>query len=268
MERVTGYTADEVIGRKGVGILRARDVEGREVRLDQWAASEAPLPAEVRVLTRVDEERWLSFSYSAASAEAGEPLIVIARDITSARELERLREDFVATVSHEMRAPLSPIKGWASTLLQCGDDLKVEERRAALQSILQQAKRLEHLIASLLEVSRIEHGTFEVVEDQKRLDVVGLTGAKDAPPFYAVASGVEVKPLVKVSDDELLSLKIVKGVLTPSHRTRESKTYFVQNNSDEDRTFTVDHVVRKGYKRIDQAFGRQHHIDDEVNFRF
>ncbi len=93
-------------------------------------------------------------------------------------------------------------------------------------------------------------GTFDVVEDQKRIDVVALTTTKDVPPFYAVAAGVEVKPLVKVEADELLSLKIVKGVLLPTHRTRESKTYFIQNTSDEDRTFTVDHLVRKDYKRL------------------
>ncbi len=93
-------------------------------------------------------------------------------------------------------------------------------------------------------------GAFDVVEDQKRIDVVSLTTNKDVPPFYAVAAGVEVKPLVKVEADELLSLKIVKGVLVPTQRTRESKTYFIQNTSDEDRTFTVDHIVRKGYKRL------------------
>jgi chromosome segregation ATPase len=39
----------------------------------------------------------------------------------------------------------------------------------------------------------------------------------------------------------------------PTHRARESKTYFIQNNSDEDRAFTVDHVVRKEYRRLDKG---------------
>src|SRR5437764_15321472 len=51
--------------------------------------------------------------------------------------------DFAAIVSHELRAPLSPIAGWASTLLQCGDSLGPDERRAALQSILAQAQHPE-----------------------------------------------------------------------------------------------------------------------------
>ena len=92
--------------------------------------------------------------------------------------------------------------------------------------------------------------TFAVVEDQARLDLLALTTAKDTPPFYAIAAGVAVKPLVKISEDELLSLKIVKGVLIPTYRSRESKTYFIQNNSAEERAFTVDHLIRKGYKRL------------------
>jgi signal transduction histidine kinase len=87
-----------------------------------------------------------------------ESLIVIARDVTKLRDVERLRDDFVATVSHELRTPLSPIKGWASTLLEFGDKLDDAERRDALQSILRQSQRLERLIVNLLEVSKIEHG--------------------------------------------------------------------------------------------------------------
>ena len=92
--------------------------------------------------------------------------------------------------------------------------------------------------------------TFDVIEEQGRLDLLALTSTQDSPPFYAIAAGVEVKPLTKVSPEELLSLKIAKGVLLPTYRTRESKTYFVQNNSDEERTFTVDHLIRKEYKRL------------------
>src|SRR5947209_19200207 len=52
-----------------------------------------------------------------------------------ARERDRLREDLVPTVSHELRAPQAPIKGWASILLQFGDRLDDDDRRAALEGI-------------------------------------------------------------------------------------------------------------------------------------
>jgi len=87
-------------------------------------------------------------------------------DVPSAQDADGLSEDFVAMVSHELRAPLSPIKGWATTLLRFGDDMEPEERRAALQSILRQARRIERLITSLLEVSQIAHGKREAVQSE------------------------------------------------------------------------------------------------------
>jgi hypothetical protein len=47
-----------------------------------------------------------------------------------------------------------------------------------------------------------------------------------------------------------LSLKIVKGVLQAELKQHESKAYFLQNNSERDHTFTVDHVIRKEWKRL------------------
>jgi hypothetical protein len=90
----------------------------------------------------------------------------------------------------------------------------------------------------------------EVVEDQHRTDPVALTRGKDVAPFYAVFDGIQVKPEVTVSKEKLLSLKIVKGVLQAEQQQHESKTYFLQNNSERDHSFTVDHVIRKEWKRV------------------
>jgi len=159
-EAVTGYAATEVVGRRDLGVLRPRDADGRDVILERWSEDRDDPPADLQVLTRAGELRWLSCTYSRVTGEDGEveSLIVMARDVTKMRDIERLRDDFVATVSHELRTPLSPIKGWASTLLQFGDKLDETERQTALRSILRQSQRLERLIVNLLEVSKIEHG--------------------------------------------------------------------------------------------------------------
>ena len=103
---------------------------------------------------------WLFCSYShiAASEERADTLVIVARNITQARELERLKDDFVAVVSHELRTPLVPIKGWAQTLINRGDRLSDDQRRTAVQSILAQAQKLESLVLNILEASRIESG--------------------------------------------------------------------------------------------------------------
>jgi hypothetical protein len=93
---------------------------------------------------------------------------------------------------------------------------------------------------------------YEVVEDQRRVDPVALTKpGQDEAPYYQVIDGIRVKPLLRSQPQELLSLKIAKGVLQAEYRQRESKTYFIQNNSSHDHAFTVDHLIPSGWKRLD-----------------
>jgi signal transduction histidine kinase len=140
--------------------------------VEQWAAGEVSLPADLQVLTRTGEVRWLSCSHTTVAGGEGAPrsLIVVARDVTKIHDLERLKEDFVATVSHELRTPIAPIKGWASTLLEFGDRLSPDQRREAMESILRQAQRLERLVVNLLEASKIEHGRIDQIDGE--VDVV------------------------------------------------------------------------------------------------
>src|SRR5262249_28213265 len=84
----------------------------------------------------------------------------------------------------------------------------------------------------------------------KRTDPVALSQAKDVPPFYAIASGIEIKPEVKATGGKLQALSIQKGVLEATYKERESKTYFIQNQSERDHSFTIDHVIRKEWKRL------------------
>jgi PAS domain S-box-containing protein len=180
LEEITGYLATDVVGRADLGVLRPRDADGRDVILERWSDRAAP-PTDLQVLTRAGERRWLSCSYNRAAGPGseGDSLVVIARDVTKVREVERLRDDFVATVSHELRTPLSPIKGWASTLLEFGDKLDAGERRDALQSILRQAQRLERLVVNLLEVSKIEHGSLEVDESDVHVGSIARRVVED-----------------------------------------------------------------------------------------
>jgi hypothetical protein len=90
---------------------------------------------------------------------------------------------------------------------------------------------------------------FKVTEEQARLDNFALSAAP--APYYAVGLGIEVKPVTVTTAPRLVDLKIKKGVLYPKFKVRETKTYFVQNLSGDKRVFTVDHVVRPEWRRLD-----------------
>ncbi len=160
LKRITGHGADEMIGSRLFGTLVPRDTDGVAVWLERWADDDGALPSDIEITTKAGESRWLSCSYTRVSDPdgRGSMLIVVARDATEARELERLKDDFVATVSHELRTPLTPIKGWAVTLLRLGDHLSPEQREEGVQAILRHSERLERLITNILEVSKVERG--------------------------------------------------------------------------------------------------------------
>jgi two-component system, OmpR family, phosphate regulon sensor histidine kinase PhoR len=97
--------------------------------------------------------------------------ILVLQDTTELRRLERLRQDFVANVSHELKTPLSVIKVCVETLLD-GAIEDVEHRSSFLEQIEDQANRLHMLILDLLSLARIESG-----EEAFELTAVSLEAA-------------------------------------------------------------------------------------------
>lgn len=87
--------------------------------------------------------------------------VVVLHDVTELRRLERVRQDFVANVSHEFKTPLTAIQGFAETLL--GGALEdPRNNRRFLEIIREHAARLARLTDDLLKLARIEAGKLEV----------------------------------------------------------------------------------------------------------
>jgi two-component system, OmpR family, phosphate regulon sensor histidine kinase PhoR len=87
--------------------------------------------------------------------------VVVLHDVTELRRLERVRQDFVANVSHEFKTPLTAIQGFAETLLAGAMDDPGSNRRF-LEIIRDHAVRLARLTDDLLKLARIEAGKLEV----------------------------------------------------------------------------------------------------------
>lgn len=78
------------------------------------------------------------------------------------RQLDLARSDLVATVSHEIRSPLTSVKGFTKTLLRKFDRFSDEQKRAMLETIDADADRVTRLLTELLDVSRIDAGRVEL----------------------------------------------------------------------------------------------------------
>ncbi|HKT46232.1 MAG TPA: ATP-binding protein [Candidatus Acidoferrales bacterium] len=103
------------------------------------------------------------FAATIASVHAADTpgAVVVLHDITQLRNLERVRRDFVANVSHEFKTPLTAIQGFAETLLGGAID-DTENRRRFLEIILEHARRLARLTDDLLKLSRMDADRLEM----------------------------------------------------------------------------------------------------------
>jgi signal transduction histidine kinase len=85
-------------------------------------------------------------------------LVVSLRSARARERLDRERSDLVATVAHELRSPLTGVKGFVATLLSKWDKLNDAQKRLMLETVNADADRLTRLIAELLDVARIDTG--------------------------------------------------------------------------------------------------------------
>jgi two-component system sensor histidine kinase KdpD len=87
-------------------------------------------------------------------------------------ETERMRSALLASVSHDLRTPLAAIAGASSTLLRGGETLPGEARRELLESVNEEAGRLNRFIANLLDMTRLEAGAITVRKEWQPVEEV------------------------------------------------------------------------------------------------
>jgi two-component system, OmpR family, phosphate regulon sensor histidine kinase PhoR len=103
----------------------------------------------------VDDRQLLAASRALPDGEA----VLVVMDMTQLKRLETVRRDFVANVSHELKTPLTSIRGYAETLLS--DDVSPETRVQFLEVIHKHAERVHRLVDDLLDLSRLQSGGWQ-----------------------------------------------------------------------------------------------------------
>jgi two-component system phosphate regulon sensor histidine kinase PhoR len=116
------------------------------------------------------EEKYLSVLVSPISYKVGEiaGVAAIFHDMTRLKRLEQMRKDFVANVSHEIKTPVTAIRGFAETLLD-GALYDMGHAEKFLQTIKVQSERINRLVDDLLTLSRVELGVIKM--DRTGVDI-------------------------------------------------------------------------------------------------
>ena len=151
-------------------VVTFRRADGREIALDEFPiASQLGTGEMVRaeeIVLSVPDGRSVAALISATPIrDVGGAIIsvvVTLQDLAALRELENQRAEFLAMVSHELRAPLTSVKGSTAALLGSGRPLDHAEMRLLFRIIDEQADRMQALIGDLLDAGRIRAGTLTV----------------------------------------------------------------------------------------------------------
>jgi two-component system, OmpR family, phosphate regulon sensor histidine kinase PhoR len=146
----------------------------------------------------------------------GVGVVVVFHDLTAIRRLEQLRRDFVANVSHELKTPITSIRGFAETLLD-GAMHDRETCQEFLQIIHEESLRLQRLIGDLLDLSRIESKQFHLKTEIVPVDTLIYSAQKmvrDQLKAKDQNLTIEIDELFEVEVDPDRFRQIILNLLT------------------------------------------------------
>jgi PAS domain S-box-containing protein len=213
--------------------------------------------------------------------------------------LDRMKSDFVSTVSHELRSPLAVIEGFAKTIVEHFDEIDPDTERESIEIILKKAISLEGLIENILDMSRIEEGRFEVSRETFELsalcegvrsdletmeDTLELKLEAEQPSIFVVADpektevalGNLVRNALKFSPEggtvlitarqrgSMVELSVTdSGIGIPQEELDRIFNRFYQVDSGETRSFGGSGLGLYITKELVQAMGGRVTVDSE-----
>ncbi|WP_355659930.1 sensor histidine kinase [Halomonas salifodinae] len=171
------------------------------------------LEAVLRILDTTSQ----TLEYNRRLKQKSEELARIGEELRAAnerlRELDRLKDEFVAMVSHELRTPLTSIRAFAE-ILRDGKDLPDAKREQFLEVVVQESQRLSRLIEEILDLARLESGRLTL--NPQRLDLAvlarhGLAAVErlQAERGVTLESSIEVEEAWVVGDPDRLAQVII-----------------------------------------------------------
>jgi PAS domain S-box-containing protein len=170
-ERITGWPEAEVRGKLCSTVFRDVNADGpghQTTLIQQALESGQPVssgPDEPAVLHRDGREMFLASSSAPLLNREGRVVgaVIAFRDVSTEREFDRLKSDFVSLVSHELRSPLTNINASVELMLDSSMDQDLFEEM--LHIVHSQSQQLIRLVEDILDVSQIEAGQIRVRQE-------------------------------------------------------------------------------------------------------
>ncbi|PZO55289.1 MAG: hypothetical protein DCF15_10885 [Phormidesmis priestleyi] len=208
-ETILGFTLSEAKAQPYLSFVHPDDIERTQAAAQRLLAGDRLVSLENRYRHRDNSYRWISWNVIATIGDDIQ-FYCVGRDITeqklqeaereqllkqekvareAAERANRIKDEFLAVVSHELRSPLNPILGW-SQLLKRGT-LTPEKTAFALETIERNAQLQVQLIGDLLDISRILRGKLSLENKSVDLNAV-IAAAIETVRLAAEAKSIQV----------------------------------------------------------------------------
>ncbi len=185
-ENILGYSREEIIGHRKIENICK---EGKQKKLIDWLKrirhEGVVKDMQLELLNKEGYEVPVKISASLLKDVGGKTIGIVAilHDATKEREVDRVKNNFVSNITHELLTPLTSIGGFLS-LLQAGRAGELNsEQRGYITIIQNQSRHLGGLIESLLDFSRMETGKMQIHEEESSLEVVVDQIISDTKPL-------------------------------------------------------------------------------------